>query len=175
MNLTILSYNLNGMGNVDTLATIMKKHKWGIILLQETHTDNDNMFFLENRLPNYWWLLHHGKKKRKGVRIGVSQRWCKGENDLHFNTAGDRKGLVVKGEIEVRGSTYLILSVYAHQNNKREVSECVKKMLNPKEMEVLILGGDLNDNADSTSVSNLSAILGRKGGVQVAWDFPTHI
>ena len=44
MNLTILSYNLNGMGNVDTLATIMKKHKPGIILLQETHTDNDNMF-----------------------------------------------------------------------------------------------------------------------------------
>jgi hypothetical protein len=45
-------------------------------------------------------------------------------------------------------------------------------MLNPKEMEVLILGGDLNDNADSTSVSNLSAILGRKGGVQVAWASP---
>ena len=58
----------------------------------------------------------------------MSQRWCKSENDPYFNTAGDRKGLMVKGEIEVRGSTYLILSVYAHQNNKREMSEYIKNV-----------------------------------------------
>lgn len=159
--LRVISLNVNGL-NIQHKRRIilnhLRKSKGDIFLLQETHATTDSV----NQWKQEWggpMVANNGEHNTRGVMI-------LGRRNLDWNIADtlkDDDGRILALEIDLQGSKYSLVSVYAPTQDKPtlqlETLNKIEEFLDKLSAPNIIVGGDLNCLLDPAKDRNSTSPL----------------
>ena len=148
--LKLSSLNMNGGRGAQrraVLGEIFRQKKLDVILLQETHSDQDNE--VDWRL---WWrgqhLLSHGTNLSAGVAVLFSPSLT--VNILSHSEPIPGRFLMVR--VEIRGFVFAIFNIYAPNNTSERVAlfhVFRDKLASVAQGDCIVVGGDWNCCTDT--------------------------
>ena len=150
-NLTVITLNVNGLGNKTKRCTIFKflnTLQADIILLQETHSDKGKENLWKTEWNNKQLFFNHGETNSKGVLTAIS----KDDNIEIMNIRSDSKGRVLTLDIKLNNSIYKIINTYmsvqSKENQQIDTLIYIQEEIEKTEHDFLIIGGDINIHMD---------------------------
>lgn len=159
-NIELLSLNVNGLGDNfkrQSMFFWIKKFKYDLVFLQETHTVKD----IENRWKTEWGgdiYFSHGKSNKSGVAILINK-------NLDYKIVeeiSDENGRFIVLNMQVEGINFILVNFYAPTKNfEVDQIEYVDKLRSILENKLdcnIVLGGDFN--------TVLDPCIDKKGGAQ---------
>ena len=148
MSLKLHSLNVRGLQNGIKRKTIfdwIKDKYYGICLLQETHSTES----LESQWNKEWdgkIIYCHGTSKSAGVAILIPKQIIEEISIKQIKTV--IKGRMVIVELELNGTTIIIVNIYAPTKDKSkeqvDLFEKLEENLDEYTDKPIIIGGDMN-------------------------------
>ena len=143
-----ISYNVKGLRRTNKRIKIFnylkEKFKKCVVLLQETHSTNDDLESWSNKM-GYKILLNNGTSNNCGTLIGISKKIE--YKILHYYD--DKQGRLQLLASEHNGQKFLIVNIYNENIEKYQV--LLLKKLNEQLEKIddiinfqIVIGGDWN-------------------------------
>ena len=143
-----ISYNVKGLRRTNKRIKIFnylkEKLKKGVLLLQETHSTNDDLEAWSNEM-GYKILLNNGTSNSRGTLIGISKNFE--YKILHYYD--DKQGRLQLLALEHNDQKFLIVNIYNENIEKDQV--LLLKNLNEQLEKIediinfqIVIGGDWN-------------------------------
>ena len=152
------SLNVRGLGQNKKRRTMwnwLRKLKWGVIFLQETHSQVQTEKFWSNEWGSKI-LFSHGTANSRGVAI----LFTKGIEFEVEDTIIDPEGRFLLVNVKLNDEKYTLVNIYAPTKDKHDeqknLLDRIQHMLGENNYENLIMGGDFN--------ATLNPKLDKKGG-----------
>uniref|UniRef100_A0A803TTP7 Reverse transcriptase domain-containing protein n=1 Tax=Anolis carolinensis TaxID=28377 RepID=A0A803TTP7_ANOCA len=146
MDYKIYINNVNGLNSPNKRRKIfnqLKKEKYSVILLQETHIAERHAAHLHNKdLGKVFYSL--AQEKKRGVAIYVNER-IKAELAVK-----DKEGRFIGIFIEMGSKKILVCNIYAPNGSKTEFGRRLKQEITKSEAEEMLIAGDYNGILDPT-------------------------
>lgn len=155
-NVKVISFNVNGLRGVAKrrgVFNLLKYHKANIILLQETHSAQED----ERVWSNEWGsriYFAHGTRYSSGVAIMFSKNFPVIIDTIKLD--GDGRFMVA--ELSVCDYRFIIGNVYGPNEDRPEFFVNFFKVLESRHNDSLMLGGDFN-----TSINEDKDLYNNKG------------
>jgi exonuclease III/ribonuclease HI len=178
-NFIILSWNANGIrprssnDKIQFICKVVAGWKPDFILLQETHLDKENEYFLERILPNYYWIMNNHTQSSRGVAIGIKRsKHMPMPMEEYYH---DNKGRWIMQPLKFKGSQMIITSVYKPDKQGNEVWDClINKVKEIGKERGVIVGGDFNMKPGSKEMTIILEKMASCMLSPVLSDEPTH-
>lgn len=166
----ICTYNVNGMSDIvkrRKIFGILKQFDVDIAMLQETHSTQDSVKMWQSEWRGKIYATSSNSAS-KGVMILLAER-------LHYkihNVETDEEGRIIIIEIEIEKVVYLLVNVYAPNNDDVSFFTKVYDMINAFENCNIVWGGDFNLVLDvqidrnSSSYNNVKALQVLKTAIE---------
>ena len=159
-NIIISSFNCNGLRDNKKRKSVfnwLKAKHSGIILLQETHSQDED----EQKWELEWGgkiIFSHGTSQSRGVAVLLPQGLV--EKCKIKNTEIDENGRIILIDYDIESNNFTLINIYAptkdQYREQMQFSEYLRNFLQEKQGNNLILGGDFNTYLNHT--------LDKKGG-----------
>uniref|UniRef100_A0A803T117 exodeoxyribonuclease III n=1 Tax=Anolis carolinensis TaxID=28377 RepID=A0A803T117_ANOCA len=146
VSLSCFSNNVNGLNSPSKrkrLFNKLRKGKFSVIALQETHIDQNHINYLENTNLGKVFVSADVQKKR-GVALYIDHN-IKAEERFK-----DREGRVIAVRLDTGGEKTLLVNIYAPNGPKSKFINKLKDNINKTEFDHLIIFGDFNGVVDKT-------------------------
>uniref|UniRef100_H9GU51 exodeoxyribonuclease III n=1 Tax=Anolis carolinensis TaxID=28377 RepID=H9GU51_ANOCA len=144
ISLSCYSSNVNGLNSPSkrkSLFNKLRKGKYSVIALQETHIDQNHTKYLENTQLGKVFVSADVQKKR-GVALYID---CNIKAEEQFK---DKEGRVIAARLDTEGGKTLVVNIYAPNGPKFKFIKGLKDNINKTEFDHLILFGDFNGVVD---------------------------
>lgn len=134
-----------GKRKIRQLRNTVTKEQPDVILIQETHMSEQEEFWLRTELPEYVWICSQSGDGTAGVATGV----YKTEELEILRTWDTTSAHLAMAEVRRRGTTYLVVNIYAKCVRPRETVQEMRQLLalSPASEEGsknMIIAGDWN-------------------------------
>lgn len=140
--LTFCSYNVSGLQNRTKrkkVFTLIKDHRVDIALLQESHSTGNISHLWQSEWGGNMFCSHGSSES-----CGVMTLFRRGLLYEILQSYFDDEGRVLILEIKIEEITYLIVNIYAPNNDQPEFFVEVAKRIESFENRNIIWGGDFN-------------------------------
>uniref|UniRef100_A0A803STM2 exodeoxyribonuclease III n=1 Tax=Anolis carolinensis TaxID=28377 RepID=A0A803STM2_ANOCA len=177
--LKIVTLNVRGLGTIcktKRIGNLLKKEQAHIIYLQETHQKRGGL----NEIKANWikdYEKAYGSSKSRGVAVIITNK-CNFEIK---SVKKDDEGRYIIIEGEIGGDKYVLVNVYAPNENQGEFYEKILGEIKNWQQHFVIVGGDFNmpmdrmkDKSNPTvkdknnNITELNRIM-NKWGLKDSW------
>ena len=140
-NVQIISLNVGDYGKRKYLYSYFRELKADIILLQETHCTPDKAQTWQTEWGGEWYNSF-GSSNTKGVAILLTKRLKNCIRDPTIEI--DKEGRLIICNLEIERTKYMICNIYNINEDNPAVLHELIRMMNNKECDYIVVGGDFN-------------------------------